>query len=82
MIDDLLREIAKADGRYGPFHSTHEGLGVLTEEIGELVDAIRSNSLAAIEVEAIQVAAVAMRLAMACREEVIQSGDFSRRSVK
>jgi NTP pyrophosphatase (non-canonical NTP hydrolase) len=82
MIDDLQAEIAKADARYGLFHSSHEGLGVLTEEFHELIDAIRSNSLAAIEAEAIQVAAVAMRLAMACRGEAKQAGEFAARSVK
>lgn len=57
------QEMDSAEARYGTFHSTHEGLGVLVEEMHELVEAIRSNMLGSIELEAIQVAAVAARLA-------------------
>ena len=60
----IATEIRKADERYGPFHSTHEGLGVLVEEFEELKDAIRSNGLEAVAKEAIDVAAVATRIAV------------------
>lgn len=60
-------EAFRAQERYGYFASTHEALGVLAEEWDELRDAIRANDLAAIEREAIQVAAVAARLAEHCR---------------
>lgn len=60
------QEAARADERYGPFTSTHEALGVLTEECDELREAIRANDLEAVEHEATQVAAVAMRLKRAC----------------
>lgn len=63
----MLSEIAEADRKYGPFTSSHEGLGVLTEELKELTEAIHANTLEAIRHEAIQVAAVALRLASACR---------------
>jgi NTP pyrophosphatase (non-canonical NTP hydrolase) len=56
-------EIKSADERYGPFRSTHEGFGVLAEEVAELLDAIRRNDGKAIEKEAIQVSAVALRIA-------------------
>lgn len=60
----LWSEVASADERYGPFKSSHEGLGVLTEEVSELISAIRSNDHEATQREAIQVAAVAFRLAV------------------
>ena len=71
------REVCKADAKYGPFKSTHEGLGVLTEEFDELKLAIHDNDLVEVRKEAIQVAAVAMRLAVSTED-----GDFQKRSVK
>jgi hypothetical protein len=56
-------EVLEADLRYGPFTSTHEGFGVLSEEVAELLDAIRANNAGQIELEAIQVSAVALRIA-------------------
>ena len=66
---DVAQEAVRADKRYGPFHSTHEGLGVLLEEFDELRDAVRANILPAIAREAIQIAAVALRLAEVCRRD-------------
>ena len=63
LLTQLSDEAESAQERYGPFASTHEGLGVLTEEYQELIEAIRSNDLKAVEREAIQVAAVAARIA-------------------
>lgn len=57
-------ERVKADARYGSFKSSHEGLGVLLEEFDELKRAIHSNDLDAVRREAIQVSAVAWRLAL------------------
>jgi NTP pyrophosphatase (non-canonical NTP hydrolase) len=56
-------ELAKADRKYGDFHSTHEGFGVLAEEVAELLEAIHRGHRRDIETEAIQVAAVALRIA-------------------
>ena len=52
-----------AETKYGPFTSTHEGYGVLCEEVEELLQAIRNNNPEAVFAEAIQVAAVAQRIA-------------------
>ena len=60
----IQAEIGRADSRYGPFTSAHEGLGVLVEEFDELKIAIRSNKLESVRAEAIQVAAVAWRIAL------------------
>ena len=68
---NICDEAERADKRYGPFQSSHEGYGVLAEEMLELLEAIRGNVLPHMAREAIQVAAVAMRLAEAClRDEV------------
>lgn len=55
-----------AERRWGPFTSAHEGYGVLCEEVNELLDAIHANDREAVEREACQVSAVALRLAEAC----------------
>lgn len=63
---DVLEEADRAERRYGPFTSTHEGYGVLAEEMAELLDAIRANDGTAVEREALQVAAVAFRIGRCC----------------
>ena len=75
---DTEAEANRAFAKYGDFKSTHEAYGVLAEEVAELLDAIRSNSIGSIEKEAIQVAAVASRLAGQCR---YPSRSFLTRSV-
>ena len=71
--DDLIYEmeerIAKASAKYGPFASTHEALGVASEEWDELRDAIRSNKLGSVEWECLDLAAVLIRLARCVRNE-------------
>ncbi len=60
---EITAEVLRADDRYGPFTSTHEGIGVLSEEYDELRAAVHGNDLVAVRREAIQVAAVAIRIA-------------------
>lgn len=71
----IIQEAADAAVKYGPFASTHEALGVLAEEVSELMQAIRANDMEQIQREAIQVSAVAFRLANAA-----QSRRFQKRS--
>lgn len=59
----LQRRIAAADERYGPFTSTHEALGVASEEWDEFRTAIHENDADAIVHEALDLAAVLVRLA-------------------
>jgi hypothetical protein len=65
-LHDIRAEAATAAERYGDFTSTHEALGVLSEEWDELREAIHANDLGRIYREAVQVAAVALRLADQC----------------
>jgi len=71
-MTDLLQavrdEANRAADRYGAPKSTHEALGVLTEEYVELIQAIHGNRMDRIRAEAVQIAAAALRLAEACEE--------------
>ncbi len=65
---NVLGEAARADAKFGPPASCAEAVGVLWEEFLELTEAVRSRSLPDVEREAVQIAAVALRLARQCRE--------------
>jgi hypothetical protein len=67
-IKEVLEEMQSASAKFGAFTSAHEGYGVLAEEVSELLSAIRSNARESVRDEAIQVAAVALRLAECCRD--------------
>ena len=82
MNPDLIARCNRADIRYGPFTSTHEALGVASEEWGELCYAIRSNDLDSIRSEALDLAAVMMRLAAMCESAIEADTGFGRRSRK
>jgi NTP pyrophosphatase (non-canonical NTP hydrolase) len=87
ITDSLRFRIDAANRRYGPFSSTHEALGVASEEWDELREAIRSNDLGLIREEALDLAAVALRLAAECEEAITVADrgsdtDFGRRSRK
>lgn len=72
-IEECIREeMEKAHRRYGLFTSSHEGFGVLMEEVCELQDAIGANDRMAVLSEAMQVAAVAWRIALACESEAFR----------
>lgn len=71
-------EATAASQRYGDFASSHEAYGVLAEEMAELLDAIRANALLSIGHEALQVAAVALRLSEVCSRG--SGTEFARRS--
>ena len=77
--DAMLNDrIVAADGRYGDFASTHEALGVMCEEWGELQEAIRSNNFDAIHRECLDLAAACVRLA----EQSMTNQALRKRSVK
>lgn len=76
ILNEIKREAERASEKYGPPTSSHESYGVLAEEMVELLDAIRENKVESVREEAIQVAAVAARLAYSCREHL----NFQRRS--
>lgn len=63
ILNGIEERIAAAEHRYGEFASTHEAMGVACEEWDEFRDAVRSNDLAAVEHECMDLAAVLIRLA-------------------
>jgi len=79
MIYSLIRSrITKARCKYGDFASTHEALGVAIEEWDELRDAIRSNDMANIASECLDLAAVLIRLA----DDITTKDEIVKRSSK
>jgi hypothetical protein len=66
-IDAVRRELYTSTEKYGTFRTTHEAFGVLREEVDEFWDACKANNLVEMEAEAIQVAAMAIRLIIDAR---------------
>ena len=63
VLEAVRVEMEGAEDRFGPFTSSHEGFGVLAEEMSELLEAIHANDGDRITAEAVQVSAVAARIA-------------------
>ena len=62
IVEEVLAELERATGLFGEIRSAHEGYGVLLEEVDELWDAIKKNDFVNGREEAIQVAAMAIRI--------------------
>lgn len=65
-------EVIRAAAKHGsePFNSTHEGYGVLLEEVDELWDEVKVNETLKACGEATQVAAMAVRFMTSFCDEV------------
>jgi hypothetical protein len=65
ITEEVLAELEKAEAKFPPFNSAHEGYAVILEELDELWDEIKNNKESGAEyrqrIEATQVAAMAMR---------------------
>jgi hypothetical protein len=73
VIDAIIDEYNYACTRYSPFNSAHEGYAIILEEMDELWKEVKRNSknrteenLVGMRKEAIQVAAMAMRIVIDC----------------
>ena len=69
IAEEIKHEIDRSEEAHGPLHSLHEGLAVLREEYKELEDEIfwgisKTGDTRCVRDEALQVAAVAIRIAM------------------
>ena len=64
LAGQIVNEYMRARDLHQPFHSYHEGLGVLWEEFDELKREVflREHNVEAIRLEAIQVAAMALAM--------------------
>jgi len=60
--ESLDTRISKAKQRYGPLASTHEAMGVALEEWDELKAAVHLNAINAIREEALDLAAILIRM--------------------
>lgn len=58
-------EVRSAQAKFGPYHSSHEGMSVIREEVDELWDEVKHNKVIGFRErqlkEAIQVASTAVR---------------------
>jgi len=77
-FEHIEKLIARANARYGPLASTHEGLGVALEEWDELREAVKSNDIHRVESECLDLAAVLIRMA----EEISTNQQTQNRSTK
>ena len=63
---NVLRELNEATKKFGKFNSAHEGYAVLKEEVDEMWDEIKRNNIELACLEAMQVAAMAIRFIVDC----------------
>lgn len=65
ILGDIAAEIVRAEKRFKPFNSAHEGYAVLREEVDELWEEVKKKrahrSHDAMRKEAVQIAAMAIR---------------------
>lgn len=65
IIDEILlkvkKELLKANKKFPPFNSSHEGYAVIKEEVDEMWDDIKNNLVAHSCIECIQVGAMAIK---------------------
>jgi len=76
IIELVKSEFISATNKFGPFHNAHEGYAVLLEEVNELWDNIKLNQSDPdrnnlIGEEAVQVAAMAIRIIFDCVDVII-----------
>jgi NTP pyrophosphatase (non-canonical NTP hydrolase) len=57
----IEHEVARAEAKFAPFNSSHEGIAIIFEEVDELWEAVRRNNRQQAIAEAYQVAAMAVR---------------------
>jgi len=68
VMGEIEHEVVWAKELYPSFHSFHERYAVLLEEVDELWDSIKANDISNMYIEAIQVAAMAIRFLTDCAE--------------
>lgn len=66
-IDEIVNRCETAQLKYNDFASVHEAMGVALEEWQELISAVHANKIESVRWEALDLAAVLIRLATQCR---------------
>jgi len=74
IITEIVAEYQRAISKFPTFHSDREGFDILDEEVQELKQAIRHGTPEQARAEAIQVAAMALRLVRRSPSPVRGSG--------
>ena len=67
-LDVVGEELMRASCKFGPFNSAMEGLAIIEEEVDEFKHEVRHGTIAAARLEAIQVAAMAVRFLIDCKK--------------
>jgi len=77
ILDRVFAELGSAMDKFKPFNSQHEGYAVILEKLDELWDAIKERDAprSALEGEAIQVAAMAVRFVFDMRFYFRENGN-------
>jgi len=70
-------EVERAEAKYPPFNSPHEGYAVIAEELDELWDAVKADDRGQAKREAVQVGAMAVRFLRDITATVPRKGDDS-----
>jgi hypothetical protein len=69
-------ELQRAQVKFPAFHSGHEGYAVIIEELDELWQDVKRDDLDSAGIEAVQVAAMALRFLLElCDEEAVTAMD-------
>ena len=73
LLTEVDIEIEFAVSKFPPFHSMHEGYGVLLEEVDELWDWVKTKNefriKSKVHKECIQIAAMALRMIIDCEKD-------------
>lgn len=72
--NQILSEAESARAKFAPFNSSHEGYAVIAEELDELWDDVKANSVDHAIDEAIQVGAMALRFIADMRAKLQAKG--------
>jgi NTP pyrophosphatase (non-canonical NTP hydrolase) len=72
-LEELEDRVGQSRARYGAYTSSHEALGVISEEYQELMQAVRGNYASSIYEEALDLAACALKLAQDCEDEAFKA---------
>ncbi len=69
IINTVTDEYIRAESKFGPFASAHEGYAVILEEVDEMWAEIKRNDIKRAREEAVQVAAMAIRFLIDVKED-------------
>lgn len=73
LLVEVAKELSRAESKFDPYNSAHEGYAVIKEEVDELWEEVKKKekkrSRSKMRKEAIQIAATALRFVLNVTEE-------------